>query len=1635
METRIFIRRNLALQCGRVMFLSCILVLLTSSRSLAQYWVPLGPDDYNRPVPGEAQQPSIAVNGNGDVYIAFYDVENNYALTVRKYNGTVWHNIGGIVSQSPYVWFGARIECNSSGVPFVLFHDAARDYKTTMMRYDGTNWITVGAPGFSPTSVGLCDFTFTSSDEPVVIFQDGNINAVRVMKYQNGSWMNFGPVINVLGNSGLDVPRIALNTSDIPYVACRDESSTRLTVWKYSNSTWSSVGGGPVSTSAAHHPDIVIGPDDHPMVVYGDQDAGGKATVQKYDGSDWSIVGNPGFTSNTAVSTTIDVEISGAPVVLSDVYISYGKYGVTMMTYNGSNWVTIGGNVIGNSSYNNGPSFMAMDGGGVPYAVFADGATTNVRKLDISSWKPVGSEAFSSGKADFLDLAVTASTPYVVYRDNDRKATVQRYDGSAWVTEGGTGVTPGNISFTNIAVTNIGDRYISYGSTPDGGCFWIRKFNGTSWPLYNSLADCGNYATLAVSNANPASPYLGLRDMYYSWKPSVVKYPGGVIQFVGPRGFTSSWALYPDLALNASGEPYICFQDGSNASKISVMRYDGTTWIPVGNPGFSIGEARWPRLAISPGGEPYVSFIDVPNGRKATVMKYDGSNWIAVGSTGFSPGPVTFMKIALNSSGTPYVVFADEANARKATVMKYNGSQWTFVGCPGISASQTGNLDYNNPEYLDIGFTDTDEPIIVYSSGGAFAWKYGTAPGVQPTLATGSITASNPICPGVTIDVPYIASGTYSSTNRFLVQLSSVSGNFDTPIIIGSHPGTISGTAQATIPENIVYGTAYRIRVVSTNPMVVASDNGSDIPIGDITPPIAVTKNITIELSANGTAILTPDQIDNGSTDNCNIKSLTLAGRTGVVCGTAYLWDYLYLKAPDGAVFSDIDFASFGTPEGTCGSYSYGACHAGKSLTVVESYVLGKKEAWIPVDESEFEYLGPCYDNLRLTVQARCTWTEFVAYDCSHLGTNTITLKATDLSGNTGTNTAIVTVEDHSVPSLAGPAEIEVDNQPESCGAVVHIPIWQGDDVIYATHWRSGTIYRFDKSTLAELGTTTIHNPDVNGAITRTHGLTVNPVTGEWYAVIGCDGSTPGEIIRYLVSINPITGQCTLRGLTGINVSGIAFDNAGVLYAIGGSSGLGANKLFTLNLSNGQTTYVMDISPGGGKGFGYNHDDGKFYHKWRDGFEKIDVVQHTRTTIPLTGNAPGDVTSIAYEGNGNFLANNISWYRLSIDGFGTELGQGPDWMKGLALISNPNTIRVLDNCSVSVAQTSGLPSGGSFPVGTTTNTYLATDVSGNTSTYSVNITVVDIEPPLVHCKDKYVTLDANGQGSITTEDVDDGSTDNCGIVSLTVAPSAFDCDDVGNNTVTFTATDIHGNSAACESTVEIRDDLPPVITVPSSTIELSSQPNKYETFTIADLISSWTDNCTSSPEVSISEVRCDEPDDCGPANRLYDILIAADCQSVQLRKERCDNGDGRVYRVFVTAKDEYENASTVSRLVVVRKGTSADEGSPVHTEYGLCSTPNSIAESRTPVGLFLSQNYPNPFNPSTTISYGIPESGLVLIRVFDVHGRLVSELVNEVKQAGSYSIDFDGSKIPSGIYLYRLESAGQVKTATMTLVK
>ena len=146
--------------------------------------------------------------------------------------------------------------------------------------------------------------------------------------------------------------------------------------------------------------------------------------------------------------------------------------------------------------------------------------------------------------------------------------------------------------------------------------------------------------------------------------------------------------------------------------------------------------------------------------------------------------------------------------------------------------------------------------------------------------------------------------------------------------------------------------------------------------------------------------------------------------------------------------------------------------------------------------------------------------------------------------------------------------------------------------------------------------------------------------------------------------------------------------------------------------------------------------------------------------------------------------------------------------------------------------------------------------------------------------------------------------------------------------------------------------------------------------------------------------------------------------------------DSAMYLVYRTDISELEDASVYMSLGL------DDTVSSMHHEVlflALIDEPvigkMSYNNYLVPDNVTLSQNYPNPFNPSTEITYGIPQDGDVKLTVFDNLGRQVGVLVDGYKSAGTYTVQFNAEDLPSGMYLYRIETAGGTLSKKMVLMK
>jgi hypothetical protein len=127
-------------------------------------------------------------------------------------------------------------------------------------------------------------------------------------------------------------------------------------------------------------------------------------------------------------------------------------------------------------------------------------------------------------------------------------------------------------------------------------------------------------------------------------------------------------------------------------------------------------------------------------------------------------------------------------------------------------------------------------------------------------------------------------------------------------------------------------------------------------------------------------------------------------------------------------------------------------------------------------------------------------------------------------------------------------------------------------------------------------------------------------------------------------------------------------------------------------------------------------------------------------------------------------------------------------------------------------------------------------------------------------------------------------------------------------------------------------------------------------------------------------------------------------------------------------------------LFRVRAKNQTSTSAWANHEFSTAKADSGVATSNgespdIPTSYSLNQNYPNPFNPTTTITYSLPQSGMVTLNVYDITGRFVTTLVDGVKSTGVHSVEFDASILSSGMYVYTLETDGFRQTRQMMLVK
>jgi len=310
-------------------------------------------------------------------------------------------------------------------------------------------------------------------------------------------------------------------------------------------------------------------------------------------------------------------------------------------------------------------------------------------------------------------------------------------------------------------------------------------------------------------------------------------------------------------------------------------------------------------------------------------------------------------------------------------------------------------------------------------------------------------------------------------------------------------------------------------------------------------------------------------------------------------------------------------------------------------------------------------------------------------------------------------------------------------------------------------------------------------------------------------------------------------------------------------------------------------------------------------------------------------------------------------------------------------------------------------------------------------------------PPMAICQDVTVSADAYCDGYVTAELVDDGSYDPDGYpVVLTL--DQYGPMPLGDHLINLTATDPGGAFDQCEALVTVIDDTPPVITAQTTPFILWPINLQYETYYISDFVLSVDDNCSilGIDNVMISSATSDEPDAGGAyGNKPNDMVIAQDCKSIQLRRERFGGGNGRVYNIFLELMDDYGNVGYASCQVQVPKKLSqpAIDDGMAHQVFGDCGNKSVIVSENNYEGSL--KAYPNPFRDLLNLVYHHSESGPVQLTIFNKYGVYVDGFNFGLQPEGIIQYVWTPAGLPSGIYLMCVKTRNEVITKKVVKIK
>jgi hypothetical protein len=567
----------------------------------------------------------------------------------------------------------------------------------------------------------------------------------------------------------------------------------------------------------------------------------------------------------------------------------------------------------------------------------------------------------------------------------------------------------------------------------------------------------------------------------------------------------------------------------------------------------------------------------------------------------------------------------------------------------------------------------------------------------------------------------------------------------------------------------------------------------------DVTAPLALAKNLSVILDPAGHASITASQINNGSTDNCGISSVTVSPATFSVSNVGANTVTLSVTDLGGNISTATATVTVidNTPPVVVPKNIVKEMDANGSVTVLPSELVTSA-----TDASGIASIT----------------TNMSTFDCSKEGVNTVQVTVTDNNGNNTVVVATVTVEDHIAPQVVTQ---NISLELNANGTASITPANANNGSSDACGIASSSLSKTNFS-CADIGANT-----VVFTVTDVHGNTSSANV----IVTVADDIAPEVITQDVTVYMDLAGNASV---TAQQVNNGSSDVCGI------ASVTVSPNTFTLAEAGANIVMVTVTDVNG------NSSQGAAVVWVSDNIPPTAITQNANIILNANGTA---VINASQLDNGSYdltgiagITSSITSFDCSHVGTNTVLVTVTDNFGNIA--SAPANVTVSDNTApVAVAHNITVPlvsngtalinaesvnNGSSDACGIVSysldktsfdcsnagvnNVVLTvTDAHGNSSTATAEVTITDITPPTALAKDIAIFLDGAGNASITAAMINDGSSDVCGIASVSVSPETFTTANTGANTVTLTVTDIHGNVTTATAVVTVGDNIPPTI--------------------------------------------------------------------------------------------------------------------------------------------------------------------------------------------------------------------------------